>query len=174
MAGGRSERMRAAGEHTHKALLRVAGQTMLERNIRSVFWHGLRDVVVVSSQQEPQIKDFVESRGRELALALDAHIESFVETMPLANVGIARDFADRAESMLMVYVDNLTTLDFGSAVRTASSARAAYHRRCERGKVPNAVRQGHAGARPDHRIRRKTLRKWRLASSMAIRRRRQR
>src|SRR6516225_2384840 len=53
MAGGRSERMRAAGEHTHKALLRVAGQTMLERNIRSVFWHGLRDVVVVSSQQEP-------------------------------------------------------------------------------------------------------------------------
>jgi NDP-sugar pyrophosphorylase family protein len=114
MAGGRSERMRKTGERSHKALLDVAGMTMLERNMRSVLWHGFKEVVVVSSAREPQIKDFVEGRGRELALAFGAHIECLVEAMPLGNVGIARELADRADAMLMVYVDNLTTLDLAA------------------------------------------------------------
>ena len=111
MAGGRSERMRKSGERTHKALLDVAGLTMLEWNMRGVFWHGFKNVVVVSSAAELQIKDFVEDRGRELALEFGARIESLGETIPLGNVGIARELAARADAMLIVYVDNLTTLD---------------------------------------------------------------
>jgi NDP-mannose synthase len=116
MAGGRSQRMRATFGPIHKSLIPIGGLTMLERNICAALAFGFKNISIVTSANEPQVSDFVNSRGRELTRVREASIECVVEARPLGNVGIAREFARRFDSILMTYSDNLTTLNLGAIV----------------------------------------------------------
>lgn len=116
MAGGRSERMRATAGPTHKALVSVLGVPMLERNLCALLASGFRQIAVVGNSREPAIADFVRTRGRSLADALEADIEYVGETRPLGTIGIAHRFRYTSDALLIVNADNLTTLDLQGLV----------------------------------------------------------
>jgi len=126
MAGGQSERMRATLGPHHKALVPVLGMPMLERNLCKLLSAGFDDIVVAVSIHEPEIADFVRTRGRALAKAQHATIECLIERQPLGTIGVAGALRDRADALLVVNVDNLTALDLKGLVYHHRRAGAAF------------------------------------------------
>jgi NDP-sugar pyrophosphorylase family protein len=116
MAGGQSKRMRATLGNSHKSLITVLGVTMLERNLCKLLSEGFHNIVVAVSEHEPEIAVEVETRGRALADAAGATVECFKERQQLGTIGVAREFKDRFDPLLVVNVDNLTALDFRALV----------------------------------------------------------
>jgi dTDP-glucose pyrophosphorylase len=116
MAGGHGERMRASGRSTPKPLVRVRGVPLLERNLYALLRAGLEEIVVSVPADVPAIGAFVEGRGAAIATAAGARLETLVEDRPLGNIGCAGSFRDRTDEVLVVYADNLTTLDLGTVL----------------------------------------------------------
>ena len=131
MAGGRSERMRATAGQTHKALVPVLGVPMLERNLLSLLAHGFRDIIVAVSSGERDIVDYVRNRGTVLARLRDAALRCHQEERPLGTVGVAGVLECPSEDLLVINVDNLTTLDLRALVshheNTGASLTIATH-----------------------------------------------
>ena len=110
MAGGRSERMRARADQTHKALVCLSGVPLLERNLLALYKHGFCDVVVAFNARESAIRDYLCARGKELSQANNACLRFFEETVPLGTIGAAG--AVQCDSdLLVINVDNISTLD---------------------------------------------------------------
>lgn len=126
MAGGRGERMRASGVAVPKPLVSVAGATMLERNLGALVRDGWRDVVVAVPASEPSIGALVSTRGRDLLAAAGGRVVVFEETVPMGNMGAAAVLAGEADEVLVVYADNLTTLDLAAVVEHHRDEAAAY------------------------------------------------
>lgn len=131
MAGGRSKRMRATGSKVHKALVHVSGMTMIERNIRYLVGSGFLEFTVAVNADEPELIAYLQNEGLDLATSLGARCSVFVEQEPLGNIGVVREISF-AESLLVVYVDNLTTLPLDAMVErhrtTAADLTIAAHR----------------------------------------------
>ena len=131
MAGGRSERMRATLGPGHKALVPILGVPMIERNLFQLLSLGFREIVVAGSVHEPSIKAYVESRGDQIAEAVGGNLSYHAETLPLGTIGATGVFARRMGPLLVVNVDNLTTLDLRLLVdhhqRTDASLTIATH-----------------------------------------------
>jgi NDP-sugar pyrophosphorylase family protein len=117
MAGGRSERMRATAGPLHKALIPVLGIPLLERNIRMLLEAGLQDIVVAVSSDEPAIGQYLDSSGRTLAESYGAHLAILWERNPLGTIGSAREAMHGASTLLVLNVDNLTSLPLPAFVR---------------------------------------------------------
>jgi mannose-1-phosphate guanylyltransferase len=124
MAGGRSERMRATNGPQHKALTDVAGRSLLERNLTTLFVSGIDDVVVVCGS-EPAIREYVNGRGAILARQFNARLELYVEVVPLGNIGVVGELCDGVRDMLVIYVDNLTSIDVPALLARHREASAA-------------------------------------------------
>lgn len=103
--------MRAGAGGRHKALVQVGGVTLLEWNVAQLLRHGFLDIVVAVSSREPEISDFVRASVAPVVKRAGASIELFVEKTPLGNAGAARQVVAGANNVLMLYVDNLTSLD---------------------------------------------------------------
>ena len=121
MAGGRGERMRSSGRPVPKPLVRVRGVPLMERNLYPLLRAGLEEIVVSVPADLPSIRRFAASRIARLASAAGARSDVLEETRPLGNIGCAGLLRNRAEHVLVVYADNLTTLDLGEVL--------AHHRR---------------------------------------------
>jgi NDP-sugar pyrophosphorylase family protein len=117
MAGGRSERMRATNGATHKALVEVAGLSLLERTIRRLLRHGISEIVVVSSRNDPRIAEVVRGDLGNLARRHRASLRSFIEAEPLGTVGAVGVLAQEQTDILVTYVDNVTSLDEGALLK---------------------------------------------------------
>ena len=111
MAGGRSERFRSTPGKCHKALEKVLGVPMIERNLCRLLSEGFHEIVVAISANEVEIENFVCTRGTLLASAKGATIECFIEEEPLGTIGATGEFEGRADAILVVNVDNLTTIN---------------------------------------------------------------
>ena len=109
MAGGQSERMRTTAGPAHKALVRVAGVSLLERNLNALIANGFRTIAVTVSRRDAPVIEFVENQARELARAHHASVRCFVEPEPLGNMGAVRELSDGPSHLLVVYVDNVST-----------------------------------------------------------------
>lgn len=131
MAGGKSERMRACNGRPHKALARVRGVTLLEWNVRLLLRHGFADIVVAVSSKEPDVSAYVLASVVPIAARDGARVAMFEEHSPLGNVGAAREVAGVADNVLMLYVDNLASIDPCSLVefheRSGAAATIATH-----------------------------------------------
>jgi dTDP-glucose pyrophosphorylase len=125
MAGGQSRRMRATFGSLHKSLIPVLGVTMFERNLCKLLSERFHNVVVAVSEHEPDVALEVETRGRALAEVTGATIECFKERQQLGTIGVAREFRDRFDPLLVVNVDNLTALDLRALVAYHSESGAA-------------------------------------------------
>ncbi|MFY9708976.1 MAG: sugar phosphate nucleotidyltransferase [Candidatus Cybelea sp.] len=124
MAGGRSERMRASNGATHKALVEVAGVSLLERTIRRLLKRGIGDIVVVSSRNDPRIAEVVRNDFGKLARRHRASLRSFIEAEPLGTVGAVALLAQEHTDMLVTYVDNVTSLDETALLEKHRESRA--------------------------------------------------
>lgn len=145
MAGGRSKRMRATGSNVHKALVPVSGMTMIERNVRYLVGWGFREFTVAVSANEPELIAYLQNDGVDLAASLGARYRMLVEREPLGNIGVVRDIPF-TESLLVVYVDNLTALPLGPMAErhrtTAADLTIAAHREPVRLDYGELVTQG--------------------------------
>jgi NDP-sugar pyrophosphorylase family protein len=103
--------MRSSGWPVPKPLVRVRGVPLLERNLYPLFRAGFRDIVVSVPADLPTIGGFAASRGAQLASAAGARLRLLEETQPLGNIGCAGQLRGRASTVLVVYSDNLTSLD---------------------------------------------------------------
>jgi len=116
MAGGRSERMRSTFGPQHKALVRVLGVPMLERNLCSLLSAGFRDITVAISAQEKQVENYIQSRGQTLASAVGAILRCYKEKWSQGTIGAAGQIEVLSDALLVVNVDNLTALDLSALV----------------------------------------------------------
>ena len=111
MAGGRSERMRASFGPVHKALVPVLGVPLIERNLTTLLAAGAHDITVAVSQSDWEITQFVATRGQQLAANFEARLELLREFTPLGTIGAAGVIELRADTLLIINVDNLTSLN---------------------------------------------------------------
>jgi NDP-sugar pyrophosphorylase family protein len=125
MAGGRSERMRATAGPQHKALVDVLGMSLLERSLQMLLDQSFRDIVVAISTAEPAISEYLETSGRALVESSGAHLAILLERTPRGTIGAAREAIHGAATLLVVNVDNLTSLPLQTFVRSHCDRRAA-------------------------------------------------
>jgi NDP-mannose synthase len=117
MAGGRGERMRASGMATPKPLVTVGGMTLLEHNLLALLDCGMRDIVVATPVHSPEIAEFVRGRCRLLLSSRGGDLRVYEEQQPLGNIGAAAEIDRLGPELLVVFADNLTTLDLAAIVR---------------------------------------------------------
>jgi NDP-mannose synthase len=126
MAGGRSERMRASSGPQHKALVRVLGLSLLERNLHKLLSYGFRDIFIAVSAQEAELQAYVADRCQQVTAARGARLECLIEDVPLGTIGIARELKARAATILVVNVDNLTAMNLRQLVNHHLESGAAF------------------------------------------------
>jgi NDP-mannose synthase len=124
-AGGKSQRMRRDSGAAHKALLPVLGVPLLERNLCKLLATGFERIAVVTSPAEAQIVDYVATRGAALARSRGAQLECFAEEHPLGTIGAAAFRGAPDCPILVVYSDNLTSIDLRALVDRHEKAQAA-------------------------------------------------
>lgn len=124
MAGGRGERMRASGVATPKPLVSVGGMTLLERNLLALLDCGFRDIVVATPAHSPELAEFVRGRCRLLVSSRGGDLRLYEEQQPLGNIGAAAEIDRHGPELLVVFADNLTTLDLAAIVRHHRQAAA--------------------------------------------------
>ena len=124
MAGGRSSRMRADDDRRHKALRVVAGQTLVERSVRNLLAYGFRSIAIAVSGAEAELRAFARVHARSVARDAGATLTCLVETVPLGTIGAVRALPDPAADLLVVNVDNISSIDLEEllAFHHASSA----------------------------------------------------
>jgi len=131
MAGGRSDRMRSSLGPSHKALVPVLGVPMIERNIRSLLARGIRQIVVATNAKEREIEAYVLTRGAELVAKAGGAIECLREEEPLGTIGAITKLRVPTDQVLVINVDNLTTLDWKALLehnkRTGAAMTIAAH-----------------------------------------------
>jgi NDP-mannose synthase len=126
MAGGRSERMRKSNGPTIKPLVSVAGVPLLERNLQALIRFGIDDIhVVIPAKGEPELMEWVSSRALRLIRAAGARLEIHEETIPRGNIGGCGELHGKARDLLVVFADNLTTLDLHALLRDHGEGGAA-------------------------------------------------
>jgi mannose-1-phosphate guanylyltransferase/phosphomannomutase len=108
--------MRATAGPLHKALVPVRGIPLIERNLRVLLREGFQDIVVAVSQKEPAIGDFIETHCRLLVQSFGARLQILWEQTPRGTIGAAREAIGTHNSLLVVNVDNLTSLQLPALV----------------------------------------------------------
>jgi mannose-1-phosphate guanylyltransferase len=119
-----------------KPLVSVLGVPLFERNLHSVLRAAVDAVVVSVPAANERLRTWIGSRIADYEQATGVPMELLVEETPLGNIGCAGKLATKAESVLVVYGDNLTTLDLQSMVAAHSGWGAdmtlAVHEHCFR------------------------------------------
>ena len=126
MAGGRSERMRLTSGGTHKALVAVLGIPLIDRNLMSLLAQGFKRMVVAVSAEEHAITEYVHKRWANLAGARGASLHCYEEEQPQGTIGAAGSVQCDSEPLLVVNVDNLTTLDLNAFVKHHVQSSSAF------------------------------------------------
>ena len=125
MAGGRSERMRAGGSADHKSLRAVRGTPLIEWNLRSLWRCGFHRIFVALSSRERALAEWLAGRGRTLCAEHSSALELLLEDEPLGTIGAVGLLPAEVRNVVVVNVDNLTTLDLRELLRTHLDEEAA-------------------------------------------------
>jgi NDP-sugar pyrophosphorylase family protein len=111
MAGGFGTRMTQSGMPLPKPLVPVLGVALLERNVCLLARAGVRRVVVAVAGAARATREFVRDRLIPVGAVLGITVEELVEPSALGNIGAAALVPRPDAALLVVYADNLTTLD---------------------------------------------------------------
>jgi NDP-sugar pyrophosphorylase family protein len=130
MAGGTGQRMLKSGVRTPKPLVPIGGRTLLEHNVNQLLRGGFRKIHVSVSSGDRAVHDFATGILAEHAASGGAELSVLPEPQPLGNIGCAGLLRGRARTLLVVYADNLTTLDLAALVSHHHRERAALTLAC--------------------------------------------
>lgn len=97
---------------------------MLERNLCALLSEGFDDIVVCYSGYEGEVEQYLETRGKELVQSRNAALELIREEQPLGTIGGASRLKTRSGPLLVVNVDNLTTMRLRNLVARHVDAQA--------------------------------------------------
>jgi NDP-sugar pyrophosphorylase family protein len=111
MAGGRGDRMRRSGRSEPKPLVRVAGLTLLEWNLRQLVASGVERIVIAVGADDGQVRSAISEDLGPIGAAAGVGVDELVESAPLGNIGAAGRLAGSVDALLVVYADNLTSID---------------------------------------------------------------
>jgi NDP-sugar pyrophosphorylase family protein len=120
MAGGRSERMRAGGSGQHKGLRTVAGRPLIERNLRTLLWFGFDRIFVAINRQEEGLAAWIHGPGQSLT-----PLQILIEDQPLGTIGAVASLPRDVEDVVIINVDNLTSLDLRAFAQFHGEQKAA-------------------------------------------------
>lgn len=109
LAAGKSTRIRAAAGDIPKPLIEVAGQTVLERNLRTLAGVGVREAWVNLHYEGRQIEDRI---GDGRRLGLDVRYSREPEILGTAGAAKKLERELRHGTFFVVYGDNLVSLDW--------------------------------------------------------------
>lgn len=97
---------------------------MLERNILTLLSHNVREIFLAVGAVEKSVLAFARGRGQKVARAGDAELKIFIEKLPLGTIGAARAIRTASDDLLVVNVDNLTSLDFSALLEHHRATKA--------------------------------------------------
>ncbi|OGH88674.1 MAG: hypothetical protein A3J93_01090 [Candidatus Magasanikbacteria bacterium RIFOXYC2_FULL_42_28] len=108
IAGGRGSRMGVVSETTPKALLKVAGKSLLEHQFKLLKSQGFNQVLILTNYLGEKIREFA-GDGSRFGLS----VRCISEDQPLGTAGAVRA-AEKylANDFLVVYGDELMNVDF--------------------------------------------------------------
>jgi NDP-sugar pyrophosphorylase family protein len=125
MAGGDGTRMAQSGIHVRKPLAPAVGVTLLERNLWMLARAGCRQIAIATSARAAvEEKPFTDDLAHRAA-SIGIVVELLVEEQPLGNFGAVTRLSGRDKPVVVVFADNLTTLDLGELVRVHGQSKAA-------------------------------------------------
>jgi NDP-sugar pyrophosphorylase family protein len=124
MAGGEGRRMVESGIAEPKPLVKVMGRTLLERNCAILLAAGCSNLAVSVSRRNEKVTEAARRLAPQAA-ARGSRFELIMEDRPLGNFGAAALLADRGGAVLLVYADNLTTLDLRAVMAAHLDSGAA-------------------------------------------------
>lgn len=116
-AAGLGTRLRPLTDHRPKALVEVAGQSLLEINLRRLARFGFGQVVVNAHHFSDQIIDFIAAYAPKLGLQISLSDESELLLDTGGGLAKARPWLD-GEPFLVHNVDILSDLDLGQLYRS--------------------------------------------------------
>lgn len=111
MAGGQGSRMRQTGVDCPKPLVKVADVTLIERNAQQLLKHGFDQIIVSIGESQTQISEFVQRQLSELVTGEGGSLHVLTEDQPLGNIGSTRMIQHHQKPAIVVYADNLTSLN---------------------------------------------------------------
>lgn len=88
LAAGFGYRMRPLTDNTHKTLLEIGNQTIIERILKSLISNGLKDVVIVTGYRDNELKSYLSSGFSELNLQY-VHNPRYEETNNIYSLNLA-------------------------------------------------------------------------------------
>src|SRR5204862_4064294 len=89
----------------------------IECNLRALLWFGFKQLYVAVSAQERALAAWIDAHGRPLAKSQFATLEALVETEQLGTIGAVASLPPWIDDVLIVNVDNLTSLDLRELAR---------------------------------------------------------
>src|SRR5687767_3275709 len=113
LAGGLGTRLRPITDATPKCLVPVAGRPLLDYWFDSFAAAGLRDVLINNHHLPDQVRAYIAEKNRSTKF----RVSEFFEPKLLGSAGTIhanRSFADDADDVLIVYADNLSSVDLSA------------------------------------------------------------
>lgn len=111
MAGGQGNRMLQSGVEVIKPLVSVAGIPLIERNVQQLLKHGFNQIIISANEQQTNIIEFSEKTLRPLINSMNGSLDYVTEKVSLGNIGAAKLLAKYKQPAMVVYADNITSLD---------------------------------------------------------------
>lgn len=90
---------------------------MLERNILTLLSHNVREIFLAVSALEKSVLAFARGRGQKVACAGGGELKLLVEEHPRGTIGAARVIRTTSDDVIVVNVDNLTSLDLSALLQ---------------------------------------------------------
>ena len=114
MAGGSGTRMAQSGGSVTKPLVSVAGVAMLERNFQQLLRFGFNQIFIAVAHENKEIKAFIKERLTPLAKITCTDLNIVEEYEVCGNIGAAGLLAESCDNLLVVFSDNITSIDLSS------------------------------------------------------------
>jgi len=149
LAAGRGTRLRPAAPGLPKCLVPVAGKALLDRWLDALAAAGIREVLVNTHYLAEQVRAHIATAGPARGLRIEeAHEPELLGSA--GTVAANRGFADGADAVVIVYADNLSTLDLAELLAVHRGHGAGVTMALFRAPDPRAC--GIATLAPDGRV----------------------
>lgn len=104
LAAGYGRRMRPLSDHTHKALLKIGKDTILDRIVASLLHHELTDIVVVTGYRDESIREHLHAEFPDVDFTF-IHNEDYASTNNIYSLALAFENTTIDSDVLLIECD---------------------------------------------------------------------